>query len=317
MQLLQIPILSELTAAANGTPTIPADSVDRVSVIDIVNMASTMDRDDIRTLFQSLGVDILHFFANLFIAIVVYYVGKWLLKKVIKLVDIAFEKREVEFSVRSFGRSFIKSVFYVLLFIMIVQILGVNTASLVAMLASAGLAIGMALSGTLQNFAGGVMILFLKPYRVGDYITSQGESGIVKEIMLFTTVLETYDRHTIFVPNSTISSSIIDNASFADTRRIDWQVAIAYGDSVAKAREVILDILSQDDRIFKEGVDGKAPTVGITGLGDSAVNLVVRGWVSTIDYWDVYYNIYDKLYEQLPERGLNFPFPQMDVHIKS
>ncbi len=296
---------------------IPTDSVATGRAIDIVEILKRVKREEsIESIISSLGDTIIHFAINLFTALLIYYVGRWLLKRVINLIDLAFDKREVDLSVRSFTRSLVKVLFYIVLVLIVVQILGVNTTSLVAMLASAGLAIGMALSGTLQNFAGGVMILFLKPYRVGDYITTQGESGIVKEIMLFTTVLETFDRHTIFVPNSTISSSVIDNATFAETRRIDWSVAISYGDSVALAREVAFEILKGDSRVVFS-IEDKLPVVHLTGLGDSSVNLMVRAWVKTDDYWAVYFDIYERLYEILPERGINFPFPQMDLHIKS
>ncbi len=295
---------------------IPADSVGNVRVLDAISIMKQIDDEDIHKIVVYLGEKALHFLANIFIAIVIYYVGRWILKKLIGILDKTFEQKNVELSVRSFTRSIVKAIGYIFIILTIVQLLGVNTTSLVAMLASAGLAVGMALSGTLQNFAGGVMVLFLKPYRIGDYITAQGESGTVKEIMLFTTVLETPDRHTIFVPNSSISSSIIDNASYADTRRVDWSVGISYGDSVADARKAIIEILGEDKRIFGADVAGKAPMVGITALADSSVNLTVRAWVTTADYWNVYFETYEKLYEILPKRGVNFPFPQLDVNIK-
>ncbi len=290
-----------------------ADSLNQTSAVDILRMIKSVDEGDIHSIINEISSVALHFFANILISIAIYYVGRWVLRRIVSMIDLSFEKQQVDPSARSFIRSLVKVVCYALIIITIVQVLGINTTSLVAMLASAGLAIGMALSGTLQNFAGGVMILFLKPYRVGDYITTMSESGTVKEIMLFTTVLETPDRHTIFVPNSTISSSIIDNASFADTRRVDWSVGISYGDSVATAREAILEILKEDKRIFTKG--DKAPMVGVVALADSSVNLTVRGWVKTADYWSVYFEIYEKLYETLPQRGVNFPFPQMDIHI--
>ncbi len=299
-----------------NTDVIPADSVAGVNALDLLGLIKEVGQEDLKSMISQFGGEVLHFFANVILALAVYYVGRWVLHRIIKIIDIAFDKRNVELSIRSFARSMITGLGYVFIILIIVQILGVNTTSLVAMLASAGLAIGMALSGTLQNFAGGVMILFLKPYKVGDYITSQGESGVVKEIKLFTTVLETPDRHTIFVPNSSISSSVIDNASFADTRRVDWSVGISYGDSVAQAREVILELLSEEKRIIKSKRADQQPMVGVTALADSSVNLTVRAWVKTADYWGVYFDMYEKLYDTLPQRGVNFPFPQMDIHIK-
>ncbi|MFI3328343.1 MAG: mechanosensitive ion channel family protein [Rikenellaceae bacterium] len=296
---------------------IAADSVHRLRVLDIIDVIEHTDASQIQQFISYIGTEAMHIIANLLLAVLVYITGKWLLNKSLTLMDATFLKQQLDSSLRSFLRSGVTTTFYVLIIIMVIQLLGVNTTSLVAMLASAGLAIGMALSGTLQNFAGGVMILFLKPYRVGDYIRTLEIEGNVKEIMLFTTVLETYDHHTIFVPNSTISSSVISNATFTANRRVDWQVGITYGDSVDLAREVIMEILEEDSRIVtnKYMVDLQ-PMVGVTGLGDSSVNLVVRAWVGSRDYWVVLYDVYEKIYKRLPERGLRFPFPQLDLHVK-
>ncbi len=305
------------TLATESAAAIPADSTTNIKVLEILQSLEGTNHNQIKELIASMTNELIHFAANVLIAIAIYIVGKWLLKRALSLMDLTFEKRNIEISVRSFLRSLVSIVFYILLILTIIQLLGINTTSLVAMLASAGLAIGMALSGTLQNFAGGIMILFLKPYRVGDFITAQGESGFVKEIMLFTTVLETPDRHTIFVPNSSISSAVIDNASFADTRRVDWSVGITYGDSVADARKVIMEILEADKRIFNDPENPLTmPMVGITELADSSVNLTVRGWVKTSDYWGVFFEVYEQIYETLPKRGISFPFPQLDVHIQ-
>ncbi len=310
--------LNTADTAAQATAEIPADSITNIKVLEILGSLNQTDHSQIKALVSTLTNELIHFGANIFIAILIYYVGKWLLGRAMMLMDITFEKRQIEISVRSFLKSMVSIVFYILLILTIIQLLGINTTSLVAMLASAGLAIGMALSGTLQNFAGGIMILFLKPYRVGDYITSQGESGFVKEIMLFTTVLETFDRRTIFVPNSSISSSVINNASYAATRRVDLSVGITYGDSVADARKVIMDIIADDSRVFNDPKNPDTmPMVGVTELADSSVNLAVRVWVNTADYWGVYFDIYEKIYETLPKRGVRFPFPQLDVHIQN
>ncbi len=305
-------IFNTLTAAV-----VPADSVATKggsSFIDVIKALEGTNHEEIQRFITSLGNDLVHLMANILIAIAIYIIGRWLLKRGLKIMDLAFEKRNLEYSVRSFLKSVVSIITHILLILTIIQILGINTTSLVAMLASAGLAIGMALSGTLQNFAGGVMVLFLKPYKVGDYVTSQGQSGIVKDIMLFTTVLETYDRHTIFVPNSAISSSIIDNATYSNVRRLDWAVAISYGDSVDAAREVILELFAAEEKIIK--AEAHTPVVNVVGLGDSSVDLMARAWVKTEDYWDVYFDMFEKIYKTLPERGLHFPFPQMDIHIK-
>ncbi|MFI3259618.1 MAG: mechanosensitive ion channel [Rikenellaceae bacterium] len=298
-------IETETTAAAE----IAADSVSTFNLTEFVELISSGQTGKI---LYHLQVNFLDFMMNIFIALAVYFVGRWILRRITSLIDIAFEKRNVEVSVRSFARSFIQILFYIILVLIVVQILGINTTSFVAMFASAGLAVGMALSGTLQNFAGGVMILFLKPYKVGDYITAQGESGTVKEIMLFSTVLETVDRHTIFVPNSAISSSIIDNATFAKTRRVDWNITITYGDSVADARKAIMEILDNDKRVLAD----PKPVVLVSGLNDSSVGLSVRAWTKTSDYWDLFFEGNEKIYEELPKSGVRFPYPQLDVHLK-
>ncbi len=296
---------------------IAADSVHKLRVLDIIDVIEGANVSQIQQAISYIGNEAMHIIANLLLAIIVYIAGKWLLNKSLKLMDATFLKQQLDSSLRSFLRSGVTTTFYILIIIMVIQLLGVNTTSLVAMLASAGLAIGMALSGTLQNFAGGVMILFLKPYRVGDYICTLEIEGTVKEIMLFTTVLETYDHHTIFVPNSTISSSVIDNATFTATRRIDWNVGISYGDSVELARQVIMEILERDERVITNKYRVElTPMVGVTGLGNSSVDLVVKAWVKNVDYWTTYYDVYEAIYTTLPERGLRFPFPQLDLHIK-
>ena len=177
---------------------------------------------------------------------------------------------------------------------------------------AATLAIGMALSGTAQNFAGGVMILLMKPYRVGDFISAQGQSGTVREIKLFSTVITTGDNQTIYIPNNSIATAIIDNYSTSETRRVDWTIGISYGDDVDGARRALLDLLAADSRVLTD----PAPVVWVAALADSSVNLSVRAWVKNADYWDVFFENNEKIYKLLPLKGISFPFPQMDVHVK-
>lgn len=203
--------------------------------------------------------------------------GRWLIGRLIKLLSTAFEKRKVDRSLQIFLRNLIKTISYIVLILLIIQVMGINTTSIVALLASAGLAIGMALSGTLQNFAGGVMILLLKPYRIGDYISAQGQSGTVQEIMLFSTKITTADKQTIYIPNSSIATAIINNYSASETRRVEWVIGISYGDDFATARESILELLSKDARVLQD----PAPAVYIAALADNSVNLTVRAWTKT------------------------------------
>jgi small conductance mechanosensitive channel len=217
----------------------------------------------------------------------------------------------VEISLAKFIRSIIRAALYVVVIISIVRRLGIDTSSFVALLASVGVAIGMALSGTLQNFAGGVMILLLRPFRIGDYIQTQGIEGSVKEIKLFNTVINTVDNKLITLPNGPIVNNIINNFSAESRRRVDWSISIAYGDDYDVARAAILEILAADERIEKD----PAPFVALGSLGDSAVNITVRVWAKSSDYWGIYHDTLEKVYKQLPAKGINFPFPQMDVHI--
>lgn len=247
------------------------------------------------------------------LAIAIYYVGKIITNWIIRIMTRSFERRNVDLSLRNFLRSMVKATMTILIIIAAIQTVGINTSSFLALFASAGLAIGMALSGTLQNFAGGVILLLLRPYRVGDYITAQGQSGTVKSIGLFSTQLNTPDNRIIYVPNSAISSSIVDNYSQPTTRRIDWNITISYGDDVDVAREAILTMLNADKRVLQQPA---APIVVVSELADSAVIIKVRVWTANDDYWTLTWDVNEWIYKELPKRGINFPFPQMDVHIK-
>ncbi len=245
------------------------------------------------------------------IALLVWWVGRWIIHRILALLDNIFTRKKIDKSLRSFLRNMVKLLLLILLILTVVQTLGVNITSLLAIFASATLAIGMALSGTMQNFAGGVMILLLKPYRVGDYISAQGQSGTVKEIMLFSTCIETPDKQTIYIPNSSISTAIIDNYSESETRRADISVSIAYGDDIDVARAEILALARADERILVE----PATVVVVTALADSSVNLAVRMWVKNADYWGVIGDMNERIYKVLPTKGIHFPFPQVDVHL--
>ena len=268
-----------------------------------------MTFEDIFSLLIDWGLEII---AKVAIALAIYFVGRWLIGRLVKVVNKVCEKRGVEISLQRFFNNMIKVVLYICLVLTVVGVLGINTTSLVAMFASASLAIGMALSGTMQNFAGGVMILLLRPYRIGDYVEAQGQAGTIKEISLFNTVITTVDNKIIYVPNSTISTGIINNYSQAATRRVDWNIIISYGDDVEVARRVLLQIMSEDKRVKQD----PAPVVYLTSLGESAVNISARAWVDNADYWGVYFDLNERIYNELPKHGLNFPFPQLSVRVE-
>lgn len=249
--------------------------------------------------------------SKLLIALLILVVGRWLVKKIQRLACTIMEKRQVEASLYSFVRSLISITLNFILVITIISVLGIETSSFIALFASAGVAIGMALSGTLQNFAGGVMILLFKPFKVGDTIEALGQSGKVKEIQIFNTLITTPDNKQIIIPNGGLSTGITKNYSKEPTRRVDWEFGIGYGDSYDKAKAVIEKLLASDERILKE----PARFIALTSLGESSVNIVVRAWVNAPDYWDVFFGLNEKVYKTFTEEGLNIPFPQLDVHV--
>lgn len=331
----------------------------------------------------SIANGIVQFSFKLLIAAFVFYLGKFLIRKLYEVVRRIMTSNEVDASLMTFVLSLVKIVLYFILIVTIVGILGIETSSFLALFASAGVAIGMALSGTLQNFAGGVLILLLKPYKVGDYIEAQGYAGNVKEIQIFHTVINTPDNKTIIIPNGGLSTGSINNYSFESYRRVDWKIGLTYGCDYIKAKEVFKQILLSDDRVVVDTLKmdmekrrqkmmeeapaeeedcppddpdclekkdtwwyrlwhrnrqkkeelkktlkkktslpstvnlniSRPPFVAISELADSSVNFVIRAWTHNENYWDLYFEMTERFYKELPENGFEFPFPQMDVHI--
>ena len=220
-------------------------------------------------------------------------------------------KKHGDATLHSFLSNLVAVVLNFILIIIIISILGVNTSSLVALLASAGLAIGMALSGTLQNFAGGVIIILFRPFKVGDFIAAQGQEGVVKEIQIFNTIILTTDNKVIHIPNGILSTGVMTIFTKEENRRVDWLISISYGDDYDKAKSALLRLCDDDPRILKE----PAPFVEIGQLNNSSVDIRVRAWVKSTDYWPVFFSMNEKVYKTLPQEGLHFPFPQLDVHL--
>lgn len=243
-------------------------------------------------------------------AVIVFLVGRFLIRMLNRLVGRVMDKRNVDISIKTFVKSLVNILLTVLLIVSVVGALGVETTSFAALLASAGVAVGMALSGNLQNFAGGLIVLLFKPYKVGDWIESQGVSGTVKEIQIFHTILTTGDNKTIYIPNGAMSSGVVTNYNTQVTRRIEWIVGIDYGEDYNKVQQIVRDILVADSRILNE----PAPFIALHALDASSVNVVVRVWVNSGDYWGVYFDINKAIYETFNEKGINFPFPQLTVH---
>ena len=248
------------------------------------------------------------------IAIAVFYIGRFIIRKICQLLTSIFDKKQVDLSLKTFVLNFTNILLYFILIVSIIGILGLETSSFLAIFASAGVAIGMALSGTLQNFAGGVLILILKPYKVGDYIEAQGFAGTVKEVLMFNTVITTPDNKTILIPNGALSTGSVNNYSVQPYRRVDWSLSIQYGDDFENASAIIKEMLEADDRVVKDD-PSRAVFVGLKELGDSAVILTIRAWCQSADYWNLFFTINQKMYAELPQKGVHFPFPQLDVHL--
>lgn len=244
-------------------------------------------------------------------AIVILIVGYWIIKLLTHGLKRTLEKSNVDQSLRPFLVGMINISLKIMLLISVLSMLGVQMTSFIALLGAAGLAVGMALSGTLQNFAGGVMILVLRPFKVGDVIDAQGYLGSVAEIQIFNTILKTPDNKTIIIPNRGLSTSSMINLSTEETRRVDWTVGIAYGDDLDKAKAVLGEMCECDDRILKD----PEVFIAVSELADSSVNLVVRAWVKSDDYWGVFFDMNENIYKTFASKGLNIPFPQMDVHL--
>ncbi len=244
-------------------------------------------------------------------AIIVLIVGLWIVKAITKAVGRTLERRKVDPSLVPFLKSLTNILLKVLVIITVMSMIGIQMTSFVAILGAAGLAVGMALSGTLQNFAGGVIILIFRPFNVGDFIEAQGYMGTVKAISIFTTVMNTVDNKVIIIPNGPLSTGSLTNFSREPLRRVDWKFGIAYGDDMGNLKKAITDFVNEDQRILKD----PAVFIGLVELGDSSVNFAVRAWVNAADYWGVFFDMNEKVYKRFKDYNLNIPFPQMDVHV--
>lgn len=246
-------------------------------------------------------------------AILALIIGLWIIKKFVEAVAKIMHSKNVDDSLQPFLRSMLNISLKALLIISVLSMLGVEMTSFVAILGAAGLAIGLALSGTLQNFAGGIMILIFKPFEVGHVITAQGHTGSVFEIQIFNTILKTPDNKHIIIPNGGLSTGSMVNFSKEATRRVDWTFGIGYGDDIDKAKEVLSTLIKTDSRIKQD----PEPFLAVSELGDSSVNLAVRVWVDASDYWGVYFAMNESVYKTFDKEGLSIPYPQMDVHVQN
>jgi small conductance mechanosensitive channel len=244
-------------------------------------------------------------------ALIVLLAGFWIIGIFNKRFRKFLMKREVEPSLRSFVQTLASITLKILLIISVMGMVGIEMTSFIALLGAAGLAVGLALQGTLQNFAGGVIILILKPFKVGDFITAQGHSGTVREIQVFNTILKTPDNKTIVIPNSPLATGSLINYSAEENRRCDFTFGIGYSDDIDKAKQLLKQLIDADERFHQD----PPPQIVVGELGDSSVNIIVRAWVNTSDFWDVFFEYTEKVKKTFDKEGINIPFPQRDVHL--
>lgn len=266
--------------------------------------------DKIETLISQLMTSGVDLGKRLLAAVVIYFIGRYAIKLIKRLMKSVMDRKSFDPAVKTFFESLVSISLTILLLIAVIGTLGIETTSFAALLASAGVAVGMALSGNLQNFAGGLMVLLFKPYKIGDVIETNGKIGSVKEIQIFNTILVTPDNRTIFIPNGSIISGVLENYSHQEIRRVDWSFGVEYGTDYAKVKECVIRTLSADARILKD----PAIFVALGELADSSVNVTVRAWVKSADYWDVFFDINQVIYETFNKEGIEFPFPQLTVH---
>jgi small conductance mechanosensitive channel len=266
------------------------------------------DWNQVLDVIQTRGVDL---GINVAIAIAIFYVGKMVISVIVRGLHKVMQRQEVDKTLETFVCNLVRMVLLVVVVIAAIGQIGIETTSFIAIFGAAGLAVGLALQGSLSNFAAGVLIVLFRPYRVGDFIEAAGINGVVEQVQILTTVLKTGDNKQIIVPNGQIMDSIITNYSAKDTRRVDMVVGVSYDDDLDKVRDTIRELIAAEDRILDE----PACTIAVSALADSSVNFVVRPWVKTPDYWGVMFDLTEAIKKRFDKEGISFPFPQQDVHL--
>lgn len=286
-----------------------ADSLaNKVSIDAAMSSISALTVEEIVKYLTSAGLTI---GATIIKVALIWIIGRWLSKRLVTLVKKLMVKKNTDASIQTFLVSLIDIVALIVLLIIIISVVGIDTSSFIALFASAGVAIGMALSGTLQNFAGGVMVLLFRPYKVGDYIEAQGQAGTVKEIQIFNTLLQTPDNRIIIVPNGPLSTGIINNYSREATRRVDFSFSISYGDDYELAKKVLMEIIEKDARILKT----PEPFIELGKMNASSIDITVRVWCNAADYWGIFFDMNKSVYSTFPAKGLNFPYNTITVNM--
>ncbi len=295
-------------------PEIPVVVLDKDSLKTTVETIIHEVQEAPDVFFQDLLQDIIQFGIKVLAALLIYIIGAWLIRWIRRIMQRYFTRKKTDATIVTFVGSFTTFMLTVLLIVITIGTLGVNTTSLAALLAAGGMAIGMSLSGTVQNLAGGIMILLFKPFKVGDFIVAQGFSGTVMAVSMVSTKIRTTDNREIIMPNGALSNSNIDNYSVHAIRRVEWTASVEYGVDADKCIEVLMGILQADERILRADTAGAAdPFVALSSLNANDISFVMRAWVQAKDYWDVTYAINKEIYIRLPENGMGFAYPRLDV----
>lgn len=307
-------LLQELPASNLQQKLATPDSA-KVAIQHIKETVATSSPED---LFNSLMHQAVSFGLKVLAALAIYIIGAWLIRRIKKGLKRGFDRKGTDPTIATFTLSVVSIGLWVIVIILTVGSLGVNTSSLAALLAAGGMAIGMALGGTVQNFAGGIMILAFKPFKAGDYIEALGYAGTVTEVNMVSTKLLTVDNRVVVLPNGTLSGGNICNYSDKPLRRVDRTVSVSYGVDAQQAISAILEVVGSHPKVLDAQTEGAAdPFVAVLELGQSSVNYVVRVWVRAEDYWDVFFYLNENIYTELPKKGVTFPYQQIDVHVKN
>lgn len=273
-------------------------------------------KEDPSAFMTELASQALHFAVKVIAALVIYLIGIWVIRSIKHALSRHFQRKSTDRTVASFVSSLVSISLTVLLIMLTISALGVNTTSLAAVLAAGGMAVGMALSGTVQNFAGGLMILVFKPFKVGDFISAMNCSGTVTEVSMVSTKICTVDNRIISIPNGDLSSNTVDNYSVNPLRRVDWTVNVEYGSDSDLCRKLLLEIVKSDERVLNAETEGAAdPVVYLSGLNDSCISFSLRVWTEAGNYWNLYFDVNQAIYNKLPKAGVQFAYPHMDVSI--
>lgn len=304
-------IIPDELNAVDSIKTSLHDSLQSIQSLADVKDVITGENELLKNALNSLVELTTGFVPKLIGAVLVLWIGLKLLKVLRKTLGKVMDRQSLDISLKGFLLSFIDVVMKVLLVIMVMDIVGIKATSFIAIIGAAGLAVGMALQGTLQNFAGGVIILIMKPFKIGDHINGAGYEGVVKEIRMFNTILNTFDKKTIIIPNTQLATGTLINFSKENIRRVDIKIGIAYGESVENARQVLLRLVAENPYVEKS----KESVVVVISLSDSSVDLTLRTWSTIENYWIVLEGMNEKVYNAFNEEGIEIPFPQVQVHM--